>query len=194
MKSLMTVEDASHVIRRGQRLFISGTESLLVRLPQGDWAGGTIPYFMTEDGGLCTQDKVQVAVLPDFVTSTTVQLYGATELGRIPTDYTQNGFSYIFIPGMTEAHQTFAKDCSTWHGVFNRPLVGWVAGSHLNDLGKVHAKVVNGQTGEVSDRKAVVMHVDFPAGKYAQVNIINLFRQGGGDVITFPTVGFEATE
>ena len=194
MKSLMTVEEASQLIRKGQRMFISGEESLLSRLPKGEWAGGTIPYFMTEDGGMCAQDKVQVAVLPDFVTGTTVQLYGAAELGRIPVDYTRNGFSYIVIPGMTEAHQTFAKDCSTWHGVFNRPLVGWVAGSHLDNLGKTQAKVVNGQTGEVSGSKAVVMHVDLPAGKYAQVNIINLFQQGSGDVITFPTVGFEARE
>jgi hypothetical protein len=74
------------------------------------------------------------------------------------------------------------------------PLVGWVAGTDLHDLGKVSPKVVDGNSGEVSDSKAAVMHIDLPADRYAQANIINLFRQGNGDTIRFPFAGFEVTD
>lgn len=194
MKSLMTTQEASDLIRSGKRLLVSGDESLLAALPVGEWIGGTIPYFMTEDGGLFTQDKVQVALLPDFVTAATVKFYGAEELASIPADYKPNGFSYVVIPAFSEVHQKFAKDCSTWSGVFDRPLVGWIAGIDLKDLGKVSPKVFNGQTGEVSASKAAVMHVDLPEHKYAHANIINLFRQDDGDTITFPVAGFEVGE
>jgi hypothetical protein len=193
MKSLMTVEEASALIKSGKRLLVAGDEKRLAGLPLGDWIGGTTPYFMSEDGGLCTHDKVQVVVLPNFVPAATLKLYPADELSQIPADYPANGFSYIVIPAFSEAHQQFAKECSTWQGVFNRPLVGWIAGIDLHDLGKVSSKVVNGKSGEVSDSKAAVMHIDLPADRYAQANIINLFRQGSGDAIRFPSAGFEVT-
>jgi hypothetical protein len=194
MKSMMTVQEASELIRSGKRALISGDENLLAALPTGDWIGGTIPYFMSEDGGLCTKDQVQVAVLPDFVSGIAVKLYDTGALAQIPADYKPNGFAYIIIPAFSEAHQKFAHDCSTWPGVFDRPLVGWIAGIELKDLGQVTPKVFNGQTGEVSATKAAVMHVDLPENMYAIANIINLFRQGSGDTISFPTSGFAAED
>jgi len=193
-KSMMTVGEASALIKNGAKLFVAGDESLLTSLPRGEWIGGTIPYFMTEGGGLCTHDKVQVVVLPDFVTAPAVKLYETSAMSRIPADYKENGFSYIVVPAFSQAHQVFAQDCSTWPGVFDRPLVGWIAGIDLKDLGKVTPKVVNGKTGEVSATKAAVMHLDLPADRYARANIINLFRQEGGDTITFPSAGFEVTD
>jgi uncharacterized protein DUF6976 len=194
MKSLMTVEEASALIRSGKRLLVAGDERLLASLPRGMWVGGTTPYFMSEDGSLRTHDKVQAVALPDFVSAATVKLYPSEGLSNIPIDYTANGFSYIVIPAFSDVHQKFAQECSTWRGVFDRPLVGWVAGTDLHDLGKVSAKVVDGMSGEVSDSKAAVMHIDLPADRYAQANIINLFRQGSGDAIRFPSGGFEVTD
>jgi hypothetical protein len=194
MKSLMTAPEASNLINDGRRLFVAGDERLLRSLPRGEWIGGTIPYFMSEDGGLLTEDKVQVTVLPDFVNVSTVELYDTSELQHIPAGYKPNGFSYVVIPAFTESHQKFARECTTWTGVFDRPLIGWIAGIDLKNLGKASPKVVHGRTGEVSASKAAVMHVDLPAHKYAHANIINLFHQGSGDTITFPAPGFEATE
>jgi hypothetical protein len=194
MKSVLTVQETSDLIRSGKKIFVAGDESLLAALPSGEWIGGTIPYFMSEDGGLFTRDRVQVTVLPDFVTNAEIKLYSVGELDRIPADYKPNGFAYVVIPAFSEAHQKFSHECSTWPGVFNRPMTGWIAGIDLKDLGKVSPKVFNGQTGESSASKAAVMHVDLPAEKFAKVNIINLFHQGSGDTITFPSAGFEATD
>lgn len=194
MQSMMAIEKASQLIREGKCLLISGDEKLLASLPAGNWVGGTSPYFMTEDGGLSTKDKVQVLEVPGFVSDVTIRMYRVEELSSIPDDYKPNGFSYIIVPAFSEAHQVFAHDCSTWPGVFNRPLLGWIAGIDLADFGRVSPKVFNGRTGESSSSKTVVLHADLPADKYANLNIINLFTQSDGDTITFDQSGFESSQ
>ena len=194
MKTMMRADEAATLIRSGSRLLVSGDENLLRALPRGDWLGGTIPYFMSEDGGLCTHNRLQVTVLPESVSSVTTRFYDVDELERIPRDYRANGFSYIVIPAFSDAHSKFAQDCCTWPGVFDSPLVGWIAGIDLNDLGKVTPKVFDGQTGESSSSKAAVMHVDLPRHSYAKASIINLFRQEDGDTILFPAGGFNVKE
>ena len=192
--SMLTVDEAAGLIRKGSRLLVSGDEKLLTALPHGDWIGGTTPYFMTEQGGTHTQAKVQVVKLPQQVAQVHIRLYAANELEKIPASYYDNGFSYLLIPAFTDAHSRFAKECSTWEGVFERPLVGWITGVQLEDIGKVKPKVVNGQTGEVSEESAAVMHIELAEGFHAEANIINLFRQGEGDTLTFPAAGFEVSE
>jgi hypothetical protein len=78
--------------------------------------------------------------------------------------------------------------------LFDRPLLGWVAGVDLADLGKASPRVFNGATGEWSDNAAVVLHAKLPKGRTAKIDIINLFSQGDGDALTFSKEGFEATE
>ena len=138
MKSVMTVKEASELIRSGKRMKSSGRRmnGLLAALSSGEWIGGTIPYFMSEDGGMFSKDLLQAIVLPDAVAAATVKLYEPGELDRIPGDYPSNGFAYAVIPAFSQAHQTFAQDCSTWEGVLTVLLVGWIAGIDLKDLGK----------------------------------------------------------
>jgi len=194
MKTLMTVQEASKLILAGKKMIIAGDENLLAKLPHGEWIGGTIPYFMSENGGLHTQEQVQAAVLPDVAVSANIRAYGEGELERIPADYASHGFSYVLIPAFTGTHKKFAQYCSTWPGVFDRPLVGWIAGVNVQDIGKILPKTVNGKNGEISPSNAVVMHVELPANTIAKAYIINLFSQSNGDTITFPASGFEVTE
>lgn len=179
------------MINKGEVLFLSGDERALKNLPRGKWIAGTIPYFMSERGGLLTHDEIQVVKLPSMITDFTIKTYSTNELKNIPKDYLSNGFSYIIIPAFSDAHIAFAKDCSTYDGLFNNPLVGWVSGFDLEDLGKTSAKAINGLTEETTDSKAVVMHLSLPTDKQVKLNIINLFKQGNGDTITFKTTGFE---
>ena len=51
MHSMRTVDEARRLIEGGQPLLLAGDEALLQALPLGDWIGGTIPYFMTAQGG-----------------------------------------------------------------------------------------------------------------------------------------------
>lgn len=194
MKSVITVEETAELIRSGKRLSVAGDEALLAKLPHGHWVGGTIPYFMGEDGGLCTHDKVQVALLPEFISSISIRMYGEHELDRIPSGYSANGFTRLILPASSATHQRFAHECSTWPGVFDQPLVGWVAGVDLKDLGNVKPKVINGETGEIAENKAVALHGSLPDTLLAKAHILNLFHQNAGDTITFPTAGFSAAD
>lgn len=194
MKTLFTIKEASEMINKGLPLLIAGDETQLKQLPKGQWIAGTIPYFMSEEGGVLTHDKVNVVQLPDYIRESKIKFYSAAELPNIPKDYSANGVSFIVIPGFSETHQTFAKDCSTWPGLFDRPLTGWITGFDLKDLGKVSAKTFNGQTGESAENKALVMHVNLPANKVGKLNIINLFKQDNGDTISFENTGFETKD
>ena len=194
MKSVTTVEEISNLIRSGKKLAVAGDEALLAKLPRGQWVGGTIPYFMSEEGGLCSHDKLQFALLPEFVSSISIRMYGADELEKIPTGYAANGFTRLIVPAGSAAHQRFAQECSTWPGVFDQPLVGWIAGVDLKDLGKVQARVFNGETGEASTEKAVALHATLQDGTAARAHILNLFQQSNGETISFPTAGFVVTD
>lgn len=48
---LVTPQIAADMIRGGATLAIAGDESVLAALPAGHWIGGTIPYFMGQEGG-----------------------------------------------------------------------------------------------------------------------------------------------
>jgi hypothetical protein len=193
-RSMMTVAETSEQIRSGSRIFVAGDESLLRALPRGAWIGGSIPYFMSEDGNICSHDLIQVTELPECVQSVSMKLCDASELHYIPGGYPQNGFTFIVIPAFSEAHREFAQNCSAWPGVFDRPLVGWIAGVDLSEVGRRMPAVFNGETGEVSTTQAAVMHVQLSAHMWAEAGIINLFRQGSGDIVTFPSGGFEVTD
>lgn len=190
----MSVESANSLVSQGLKLLVAGEEGLLKQLNKGNWIGGTIPYFMSERGGVQTRGEIQVTVLPPEAKDLKILFYDEAAIHRIPEDYRSNGFSFVIIPAFSGVHHRFAKEGITWRGILDRPLVGWVSGIHLDDLGRVTPKVFNGQTGEVSDAAAVVMHLDLPREIYAKVNIINLFEQGHDDHISFPQTGFEVED
>lgn len=191
---MTNVDTAAERIRNGERLLIAGEEALLRLLPTGDWIGGTIPYFMTEHGGLTCRDKLFVTALPADCLDVSVVDYDPASLQNIPSDSAENGFSVIIIPAGSQVHLDFAQNAPNFANLFFKPLVGWISGVHLSELGKQTPKVVNGQSGSLSDQKAVVMHVNLPAGRTASIRIVNLFRQCDGDTITFDRTGFSVDD
>jgi hypothetical protein len=194
MRSLYSFDEVKELILKNKIMMLAGDEALLKRLPKGSWIGGTIPYFMSEDGGVLTHDKIQVTQLPEYVSDVRIISYDENKLGQIPKDYCNNGVSFIVIPAFTAVHQSFAKNCSSYMGIFDAPLVGWVTGIDLKDLGVAKPKVINGLTGQVFEDEALVMHLRLPSNKVGRVNILNLFKQGHGDTIRFSKVGFEASD
>ena len=194
MNTLVSLAEAKRLIAEGRALLFAGDEKLLKGLPKGKWIGGSIPYFMSAAGGKKTAEEVFVTQLPDFITRAEAKLYAVDAMAGIPGDYPANGASFVIVPGLTKAHVEFAEHCTTWQGVFDRPLVGWISGVDLADLGKVAPKVFNGATGEWAENAAVVLHVTLPSDRIAKVDIINLFTQGTGDALTFAKSGFSVGE
>jgi hypothetical protein len=192
MSNLYSLEETTRLITEGIPLLLAADEALLSRLPRGKWIGGTTPYFMTDLGGREDHNKLFVTVLPAFAQVSSIKNYSVDQLPLMPQDYASNGCSFIILPATSQVHLDFARDSASYEGVFDTPLAGWISGVHLSDLGKVPPKVVDGQTGVLYADQAIVMHIALPPEKVASIDIINLFNQGAGDVITFPETGFEA--
>ena len=73
---LRTLEETVSLIEEGRILHIAADESLLCRLPKGKWIGGTTPYFISEEGGIFTKERLfvnfalvcwETNVCPDFL-------------------------------------------------------------------------------------------------------------------------------
>ncbi|GAB6088508.1 DUF6976 family protein [Spirochaeta dissipatitropha] len=189
---LKTTQELEKDISAGKCLFIAGEERLLKQLPKGNWIAGTIPYFMDESGGTVSQDRVFVTEAPGAVINTRIKMYEEKALPQIPADAPENGFSLVIIPATSPAHTAYAQNAPDYAGLFMKSIIGWIAGVHLDDLGSITPKVFDGSTGQVSDQAAVVMHCEIQAGRTPEIGIINLFRQGNGDTITFSETGFSA--
>jgi tetratricopeptide (TPR) repeat protein len=194
----MSVTDFQVMLAKApEKLYaVAGDERLLSQLPKGNWVGGTSPYLMTdEQGGLTTRDLLLVHQLPrDERAASKVSIYDASTIARITEEAPRNGYTFLLIPAFSDVHLTYGKDAPTYKDLFSHPIVGWITGVHLNDLGKDKPKVFNGQTGESFADKALACHVPLPAGKAADVEIVNIFERSDGPDIRFETDGFEVTD
>jgi hypothetical protein len=189
---LMTVDEAGELIAAGRFLMIAGDEALLRGLPSGNWIGGTIPYFMGEHGGLATRALLFVTEIPAAAGAPVIRFYDITNLEHVCEDGPANGFSLIIIPAFSGTHSLYARKAPDFADMFVKPVVGWIAGSHLDDFGKLAPLVVSGTARSFDGERAVVMHVPLPDSAFARIEIFNTLGQGDGDSLRFPETGFSA--
>jgi hypothetical protein len=190
---LLSIPEASALIESGHFMSIAGDEAALRQLPPGHWIGGSIPYFMSREGGVTTQDSVYVQLIDCFAQPPRLSLRAVDELPAICRDAPDNGYTLLIIPAFSEAHRLFAENAPNYDEMYMKPLVGWIAGVHLDELGSRKPLVVLGETLEFSDDKAAVIDVALPDHRYAEVEIANPFRASPAPSIRFPTSGFSAS-
>ncbi len=194
-QDILTTAEVEKRISEGRTLLLAGEEELLRQLPKGKWIGGTIPYFITpSEGGMLSQDKIFATDISAHADSAEIKAYDQNALGSVYTDAGDSGFSFIIIPGMSSAHSAFALNAPNYKDFGSQPLIGWISGVLLDNLGKITPKVFDGSSGGIYEQEAVVMHVTLPKGKTVDVGIVNIFEQGGGDTLTFSADGFSTTE
>lgn len=189
-----TVEEVSLKVSQGQRLLLAGEGSLLQQIPAGNWIGGTIPYFVTQAGGITTKELIYVTELPDYIQEIEIKQYDAETIPQVYKNAPENGFSVIIIPAKSPTHFSFALNVTNFENFATRPLIGWISGVHLDDVEHEKPKVFNGVTAKATEDDAIVLHARLPANKAADIGIINMFEQGDGDTITFPESGFSAKD
>lgn len=190
---LVTTQEANKLIDRGNCLSIAGSQESLARLQPGNWIGGSIPYFMTAAAGaLCDRTKVYIDEIRLPLTRWKIQTYAASELQRVGTDAFANGFSYIIIPANSKAHLEYALRAPEYPEVFLKPIIGWIAGVHLDDLSRAAPAVFDGRSAACLTEGAVVLHVELPIEFQPMIHTVNLFRPGAGPAIQFAEAGFEA--
>jgi len=194
-QTLSNVADVRQKIEAGRKLLLAGDEDVLRQLPKGDWIGGTIPYFISsEQGGMVSRELIFATDITDIAPSFEISTYDQDSLARVYSEGPKHGFSFILLPAASKTHMSFALNGPNYKDFGVRPLIGWVAGVHLSDLGKKTPKVMNGRTGEEHEDAALVLQAQLPEGKVAEIGIINLFEQGEGDILTFPADGFSAKD
>ncbi len=193
--TLMTHDAVVELIESGTPLLVAADGARLAQLPRGSWIGGSIPYFSTvSDGGCEDRERYFVDILPSEATAVRVASYDADELWRIYRDAPHHGVSFVILPAASRAHTRFALEGPDYAGYLVKPLVGWVAGCPLSEVGQTAPVVVDGATGAPSSERAVALHLALPAERSARVDVVNLFEPGNGDVLTFLHGGFEVRE
>lgn len=190
MSNLLTLEEAKTAVANGRPHLIAGDAALLRQLPKGPWIGGTTAYFIASSGGCIDREHLFITELGSPIESVLVRNYADGALGNIPIFYPNHGCSFVILPAGSRAHLLFARDCANYPGLLNQPLVGWNAGVHLDDVENGQPLVFDGATGESFENRAVVMHCTMSEKYDARIEIINPYKQGTGDTITFPESGF----
>jgi hypothetical protein len=191
---LANIETVKALVSQGRRLILAGDESVLRVLPEGNWIGGTIPYFMTEDGGTSSRNHVFVTEVPEIATSTRIVVYDETTIARIAVDSPENGYTILILPAFTRLHREFALDSPRYEQQFFKVVGGWVAGTHLEDMGRFGPRVFVGTTRESLESRGAAMHVELPAEYQAKLGIVNIFEQGDGEPIQFLETAFQARD
>lgn len=194
--SLVDKATASAMITQGKYLIIAGDEQALQELPSGNWIAGSIPYFMTEEGGRVDQNNVFVTAIEGLPSNNPprLTLYDESSISRIAQEAPQQGFTVLILPANSAVHAAYAQNAPDYANMYFSPIIGWISGVHLNELSEKKAKVAFGPAaGILSDAKAAAMHIALPEDQVANIKTINLFNQGSGPTITFPNNGFSAS-
>ncbi len=190
MSKLCNISEANALIDAGKRLHVAGDEGALAGLHRGTWIGGTIPYFLTREGGVVDRNRVFVTELPESVTGVRTALVAEDELAKVPGEAPGNGFSLAILPGMSRIHAYYALNAERLPKLYEHPIIGWVSGVHLSELGTAKPKVVDGKTGEFCGERLAILHASLPESQIASVGIVNVFQQGAGDRIVFDETSF----
>lgn len=189
-QGLFDKNTVSAMIKAKNNLILAGDEGVLSKLPQGNWIGGTIPYFVGDDGGEFSQEKIYVTQLPSDLTNVDIKVYDEDNIDQIYLETPDNGLTFVIMPAESQIHQYFALNAPMFDGFASSPLIGWVSGVFLQELGTVSPKVFLGKESAGLENSAVVMSISLPNSIYANIGIINLFEEGGGDTMFFPEDGF----
>lgn len=175
MRQLIAPAVARDLVLSGRPLLIAGDDALLAALPPGRWIGGTIPYFVTADGGACVRDRVFVDDLHGFGGDVRIRAYAAEDLFRVYADARPGTVRFIIMPAGSPAHLAFGMQAPSYPDFASVPLVGWVSGVHLGELGTAAPAVYAGPNAQRMADGAVVLEVPLTAGRVGEVQIVNPF-------------------
>ncbi|MCR5733272.1 MAG: hypothetical protein K6G22_01580 [Lachnospiraceae bacterium] len=177
---LITLEETVRLINAGKVLHIAADDSLLKELPTGKWIGGTTPYFMSEEGGIFTKERLFVNEI-DYAEDIRIAAYGKYNVFQIVEECFDNGLTYIIMPYGSEVAAKYAKEAPEVEELLMHPVAGWVSGMDLQAPGV--PKVYDGTSGSSYTDKAVVMYVKLPEGRNAMISLVNMFSDDKADPV-----------
>ncbi len=177
---LITLEETVALINEGKILHIAADDSLLNKLPKGNWTGGTTPYFIGEEGGEVAKDKLFVNLI-DFAEEFKVGVYGKYNIFQIVEECYDNGLTLLVMPYGSEVAAKYGKEAPEVEELLMHPTLGWISGADLDGGGEY--KVYDGTTGESYTDRAVALYLKLPEDKSAMINMINIFTDDKTDPV-----------
>jgi len=189
---LISPEICAQWITEGRTLIVAADGPILKTLPKGNWIGGSIPYFMTEEGGALNREQVFVTDLTTEIQDFSIKAYGAQELEQMLDDRPENGFSYLLMPAFQEVQANYALQISQNPKLFDVPTLGWVTGIVWGEAAQ--PLVVNGQDGAVYTDQLLALHAQLAAEQYAELSIVNIYEQNDGPKIQFLEDGYQVED
>ncbi len=176
--TLMDVPSVSEWILAGKIMVLSGDESVLRQLPQGNWIGGTIPYFyLKSENGRVDKDHIFVSDFSEHISDFRIASYKEAHLKNVCLDGFGNGFNFLILPALRDIHLSFALNAPQYENLYQNPLIGLIAGVDLDEFSVgALSKTFNGLTGESYTDEALVLQARLPAHKVARLEIINVFE------------------
>ena len=180
---LISFEETVSLINEGKILHIAADDSLLAKLPKGKWIGGTTPYFIGDDGGTFTKEKLFVNEI-DYAEEVRIATYGKYNVFQVVEECYDNGLTMLIMPYGSAVAAKYAKEAPEVEELLMHPVVGWISGADLEAGGEY--KVYDGTSGESYTDKAVAMYIKLPEQKTAVINLINIFT----DDKTYPVIRF----
>ncbi len=192
---LVDLENLIEKINQREFLIIAADEKILKQLPSGNWIAGSIPYFMGSEGGEISQEKAFVNTIEGVNLNNPPRImpYDVNSIKNIAQDAPENGFTITILPAGSDIHAEYAENAPSYSNMFFSPIIGWVAGNHLDDT-NTQAQVGFGTANMLMPDKAIAMHVPLSDSQFANINIVNLFEQGAGPKISFAETGFTAVD
>lgn len=180
--------EVSKKIIDGDLLHIAGTESLLRKLPKGNWIGGSTEYFIAPEGGKVSNDLLFVTGFP--YQNYLIKTYSVETIKNVANDAFDNGFSVIIVPFDSAIHKEYAENAAKFDNMFMHNIAGWISGINLSV--PVQTPIcVNGAESETYTDKAVALHLEVPKDKKVAMDIVNIFEQDeSAPLIEFTEEGF----
>ena len=106
-------------IEAGKVLWLAGDEDLLAQLPKGRWIGGTIPYFMSKEGGKTTKDYIYATELNvSLAKRIQIKYYNTGTIQNIAKDAPEDGFTILLIPAFSDLHLYYAENAPEFEDMF----------------------------------------------------------------------------
>jgi len=194
-RKLYSVNEVIHFISEGRKMVLSGDESVLDKLPAGNWIGGTSPYFMDKTKGVFSTENIFVDDFSELGLDFKIIEYNKNTMESIVKDSFRNGFTILILPGDSEAHFEFSIHSLDYDGIFDNPIVGFVAGFDLNKIGIAKPKVYLGTSTKKIEQNGVALHVQLPSNRVARAEILNLDTiDPQSPSIKFPSTSFTQSE
>ncbi len=191
---IKTFNETIELIKSGKILHIAGSEKLLSKLPKGNWVGGTTPYFMSDDGGVQSEDLLFINVFDNIIASKII-VYDEESIKNVAIDAYDNGFAILLIPFGSKILETYSKIAPQIEQIFMKNIAGWVTGFNLSSKSGESAKIFSGSNQSMYEDKAVALNIQVPDDKLISIGIMNIFEQDEkSPTIRFLNDSFEVFE